>query len=114
MSRLRLVLGGAIVGAVGLLLAVALAPAIPAPVPDGTKTAAAQQFPSLEASCMGVASAVLAQLQLRDEGSELARTIAQAFGIPPGAAFSFVAQLPADVECIAIIAIIIGLLAPSP
>ena len=105
--HLRLVLSGAIVGALGLLLAVALAPTIPAPMPDGTRIAAAQQDPSLNASCMGLVSSLLAHAQLRDEGSELAREIAQRFGIQHIEVFAFVAQQPIQsMECLLILLII--------
>ena len=109
----RLTLGGAIVGAVGLLLAVALTPAAPASVPDGARTAAAQDLPaSPAASCLGLLSAVLGQERLRDDASALVLT--QLLGFPPGAAFSNLAQMPADsLECIAIIAILIGLILPG-
>src|SRR3712207_4205425 len=98
---LRLTLDGAIVGAVGLLLAVALAPLASVPMPAGTRTATAQEFPaSPQASCLALVSAVLGQERVRDDATP--RLLGQALGVPPGAAVSVLAQMPADEVCIAI------------
>jgi hypothetical protein len=97
----------ALTGAVGLLLAVALAPAIPARLPDGVPTAAAQNVPNDNASCVGLFSSILGRQQLRDDASVFVRLIAEFLGVPPGRVYASVAQLRADsLECQFILSIL--------